>query len=696
MSKIQNQDIKSKSEVIAAGGLASDLPNDTKIYLTSLAKTLAEALVAGDLGDGEVPLRLFASSPADAILNIKPSLVPTRDGTGKVVPPQNGTLSSSPATTINLLTAATTGGTVQNEAGGAFALPSTTAGLFRRLVLAFSSQGYIVTYFSATSATVNGLTNAGELFQSVLGFPIGYVDLEAVSGGGFKTAGSATSIIENAVGGTPRIVKLGLGSGRSGSSDVVVPQLSHGFVVGDVLRHNGTNYAKADASTEANARAVGVVQNVVNANTFILRTSGLVTGSSLTAGAPVYLSVNGGAGLATATAPSGGTFSRPLGFAVSTTSYFLQLQPWTDLPILGGNTQGRDILLGTKDAFATVLVTGNTNRLKVSNATDAGTGGELQAQNSTKGWLLPAGTTAQRPTAPASGVVRYNTDINDFEGYSNGSWKPLGAGGGYFYNYLETFFNSDVEVTVNNGGVSATGNRTAPATSWASPNTSNFSFQRTTGSLSGTYSYVTTGSANGAAAFVESPLFSLRAADIESASGGASRFLTMLFDSSLFYDGTVAFEFSIVRYNSSNVFQDVLVYGSIGGVTSAVFQRPYAFAAALAAVNSTDFLALRIRRSAGVQQLAWDRFGYTPDQILTNGRQSVMGQKIFNKGVHTLNAEVVTANEVTDVIPSGETRLAGRLVVPVSRTIQVDGDLTVVGAITGSGTLTGSGTITSI
>jgi len=41
--------------------------------------------------------------------------------------------------------------------------------------------------------------------------------------------------------------------------------------------------------------------------------------------------------------------------------------------------------------------------------------------------LLPAGTTAQRPT-PSNGYIRYNTTYNQFEGYANGSWGNIGGG----------------------------------------------------------------------------------------------------------------------------------------------------------------------------------------------------------------------------------------------------------------------------
>jgi hypothetical protein len=43
---------------------------------------------------------------------------------------------------------------------------------------------------------------------------------------------------------------------------------------------------------------------------------------------------------------------------------------------------------------------------------------------------IPAGTTAQRDGSPTNGYLRYNTQLNQFEGYINGGWGGLGGGGG--------------------------------------------------------------------------------------------------------------------------------------------------------------------------------------------------------------------------------------------------------------------------
>jgi hypothetical protein len=54
MSKIQNSDVKSESELIAAGATKSSLINDSKIYVSanSINKTLDDAITDGDIGSG--------------------------------------------------------------------------------------------------------------------------------------------------------------------------------------------------------------------------------------------------------------------------------------------------------------------------------------------------------------------------------------------------------------------------------------------------------------------------------------------------------------------------------------------------------------------------------------------------------------------------------------------------------------------
>jgi len=63
-------------------------------------------------------------------------------------------------------------------------------------------------------------------------------------------------------------------------------------------------------------------------------------------------------------------------------------------------------------------------------------------------WIkLPVGTTATRPTGE-TGLVRFNTDRNQFEGYNNTTWSGIGdqpVGGGT----NRVFFENDIAMTAN-------------------------------------------------------------------------------------------------------------------------------------------------------------------------------------------------------------------------------------------------------
>jgi hypothetical protein len=60
---------------------------------------------------------------------------------------------------------------------------------------------------------------------------------------------------------------------------------------------------------------------------------------------------------------------------------------------------------------------------------------------------IPVGNTSQRPSA-VQGVIRYNTELNSFEGYSGSSWGSLGGGatGGAAD---KVFIENSMEVTAN-------------------------------------------------------------------------------------------------------------------------------------------------------------------------------------------------------------------------------------------------------
>jgi len=114
--------------------------------------------------------------------------------------------------------------------------------------------------------------------------------------------------------------------------------------------------------------------------------------------------------------------------------------------IIGATTAatGRFTTLHATGAFTaatTAAITGNTT-----------VGGTLVVTgdgsfNSTGALKIPAGTTGQQPT-PVTGMIRFNSTNNQYEGYGASAWGALGGGatGG---SGNQVFFENDQTVTVN-------------------------------------------------------------------------------------------------------------------------------------------------------------------------------------------------------------------------------------------------------
>ena len=60
---------------------------------------------------------------------------------------------------------------------------------------------------------------------------------------------------------------------------------------------------------------------------------------------------------------------------------------------------------------------------------------------------IPAGTTAQRPGSPNTGMLRFNTNYARYEGYDGSSWGQLGGAGGSGGNAV--FYENDTNVTTS-------------------------------------------------------------------------------------------------------------------------------------------------------------------------------------------------------------------------------------------------------
>ena len=97
------------------------------------------------------------------------------------------------------------------------------------------------------------------------------------------------------------------------------------------------------------------------------------------------------------------------------------------------NTNG--ILTQTAaDTFTGRTITGTTDTVSVTNGSGVSGNPTITiAPNpilpGTGFVTVPAGTLAQRPGSPAEGMIRYNTDSDQFEGYANGTWAAFAGPG---------------------------------------------------------------------------------------------------------------------------------------------------------------------------------------------------------------------------------------------------------------------------
>ena len=142
---------------------------------------------------------------------------------------------------------------------------------------------------------------------------------------------------------------------------------------------------------------------------------------------------------------------------------------------MGGNkisnvadpTVGTDVV--TKDYLDTfsfnpagtgnVDFTGNITVAGTSTFTGVGTFNNDVIINSTGSLTIPDGTEAERPTG-VTGMIRFNTDITQFEGYNGSAWSSIGGGatgGGADTVFFENnnAVTTNYELTANKNAVSA-------------------------------------------------------------------------------------------------------------------------------------------------------------------------------------------------------------------------------------------------
>ena len=130
-------------------------------------------------------------------------------------------------------------------------------------------------------------------------------------------------------------------------------------------------------------------------------------------------------------------------------------------PHINTSTNELKIATAVSNDAATYVVLGKINEANFGHVVAASPTMTGDVTMSSTGFLLvPKGTTAEQPgqsnqPAAAAGQFRYNTDLNQFEGYTN-AWGAIGGGGGATGGGNEAIFHEnenqmDQDYTIGDG-----------------------------------------------------------------------------------------------------------------------------------------------------------------------------------------------------------------------------------------------------
>tara|TARA_R100000541_G_scaffold18632_2_gene28482 strand:- start:89 stop:1021 length:933 start_codon:yes stop_codon:yes gene_type:complete len=258
-------------------------------------------------------------------------------------------------------------------------------------------------------------TNLGTALEEAI---VGTTDLVVTTGTNtpaWSTSSNASQI--------PRHLRINLTGSAGGTGDLVVPTLSGGknYII---KNSSNTTITVKTASGTGIAVPIGTSMSLYQDGTNVVVTDSHHTG----AGVFTTLSASGavtGAGFTARFATPG-----PIGNTSPSTGNFTTLGTTGNVTL--GNAVGDQVIFNA--GTATVP----------NNLIFSGTGTIT----------TPSGTTAQRPGSPAEGMLRYNSQLDEFEGYAASAWGSIGGGasaGGAVYENKQSITANYTMTTGTNG-----------------------------------------------------------------------------------------------------------------------------------------------------------------------------------------------------------------------------------------------------
>ncbi len=318
-----------------------------------------------------------------------------------------------------------------------------------------SNNNNVFIGFEAGQDNATGSQNVAMGYQALKNSTTGAINVaigpEALKGnltGGNNVAVGQQALLNNTTSGNTAVGTRSMLSNTGGTSNTA---LGNSSLYTNTIGNNNTalgNSALQLSTTGSNNTAVGsqsLVVSVGSNNTGV----GNAAGSNTTSGnANTFLGYRAGIGNTT------GGLNTVIGATAGDDN-----STGTRLVLLGYNAEAE--VDGLQNATAigfnaavgadNSLVLGSINGVNgATSNTNVGIGTTTPAATldvtGTDAIILPKGTTAEQPSVPENGMIRYNTDNAKFEGYENSAWVDLVSAGGSTTSIEDT--DGDTEINV--------------------------------------------------------------------------------------------------------------------------------------------------------------------------------------------------------------------------------------------------------
>jgi len=258
-------------------------------------------------------------------------------------------------------------------------------------------------------------TNLGTALEEAI---VGTTNLVVTTGTNTPTWSTSSNASQ-----IPRHLRINLTGTAGGTGNLVVPTLSGGknYII---KNSSNTTITVKTASGTGIAVPIGTSMSLYQDGTNVVVTDSHHTG----AGVFTTLSASGavtGAGFTARFATPG-----PIGNTSPSTGNFTTLGTTGNVTL--GNAVGDQVIFNA--GTATVP----------NNLIFSGTGTIT----------TPSGTTAQRPGSPGEGMLRYNSELDEFEGYAASAWGSIGGGasaGGAVYENSQSITANYTMTSGTNG-----------------------------------------------------------------------------------------------------------------------------------------------------------------------------------------------------------------------------------------------------